>query len=337
MKVQETVGVADARREYTPMADIEEIGRNYEYDMAKFVRYSSTLEINSDASALSACLASVSHALEKGLAMEEPRPGFGLSKLPLTIACIRELEARGITNAITEGARGCLRDYVLFHDKHGFELPAEWETELRTFAREPGSAHWQGGSTTLTRAEIESATDFDYDRFIQTRYSARHFTGEDVAPEAIKKAVGRALKTPRVCNRETRRVHVAYGTELRNRLLTFHHGNRGFGHRLGAVLIITSDLRGFDMVGERNQPWIDGGLFAMSLAYALHADRLGTCMMNWSEDYKHDQLLREHFDLPEHEVIVTFLGVGHLPEMLEVAASPRPSVNEILTELQERA
>jgi nitroreductase len=121
----------------------------------------------------------------------------------------------------------------------------------------------------MTRQQIAEATDFDDDTFIKTRYSVRHFTGEEVSPEAVRDVVGRALNSPRVCNRESRRIHAAYQPDVRNHLLSFHHGNSGFGHKLGAVLVVTVDIREFDMIGERNQPWIDGGLFAMSLVYGF--------------------------------------------------------------------
>ncbi len=332
----EVLDLDDARRTYTPKADRDEVRRNYEYDMERFIAHSSTSDLNPDPVALEAVLASVSHALEKGLAVEETRAAFGAGKIPLTLAAVRELEARGHSGVVTEGARDCIRQYVQHHTEHGFELPASLDAELRAFLSEAEPGGTSGGSVTLTRTQINAAVDFDYDRFIQSRYSVRHFTGAPVEAADVERAVERALKTPRVCNRETRRVHVAYGTELRNHLLTYHHGNRGFGHKLGAVLVITSDLRGFDMIGERNQPFTDGGLFAMSLAYAFHAAGLGACMMNWSEDTDHDQLLRNEFDIPENEVIVTFLGVGHLPEQFEVAASPRPQVGEILQELRVR-
>jgi len=188
----------------------------------------------------------------------------------------------------------------------------------------------------LTKKEIEDATDFDYTRFVQTRCSVRHFTGQSVSPDAVRNAVSQAIKTPRTCNREMRRVYAAYEPKLRDHLLTYHNGNRGFGHKLGAVLIVTVDLREFDMIGERNQSWIDGGLFAMSLGYALHAARLGTCMLNWSEDFEHDQVLRKEFNIPDHEVIITFIGVGHVPEAFEVAASPAPSADDILSVISVR-
>lgn len=336
MTITTDLDLVQARRDYTPKADLDEVRRNYEYDMRRFVEHSSTKDINPDPAALEAVLASVAHALEKGLAVEETRAGFGVGKLPLTLASVRALETSGSAGPVTEGARECIRAYVEHHDSRGLPLPVELEAELRAFVAEAGPFSTPGGSVTLTREAIEQATAFDYDGFVRSRYSVRHFTGEAVSPEEVRTAVNRALKTPRVCNRETRRVRAAYDPTLRNHLLKFHHGNGGFGHRLGAVLVITSDLRGFDMIGERNQPFVDGGLFAMSLAYAFHAAGLGACMMNWSEDYEHDQLLRREFDIPDNEVIITFLGVGRLPEQFEVAASPSPDVDSVLTELSVR-
>lgn len=327
------VDLIAARRAYTPKADLAEAQANYKYDLDKFLKYSSTSEINKDAEALSATLASAAHSLEKGLAMEAPRAGFGARKLPLILAAIDELEQLGCTDPIVQGAKGCLRQYVEYHDSRGLPLPEGFETALRALVSEAGSETLPGGAVTLTKRGIQEATDFDYEAFVRSRYSVRHFTGEAVSAEDIRQAVSLATKTPRVCNRETRHVYAVHDADLRKHVLTFHHGNGGFGHRLGAVLIVTSDLRGFDMIGERNQPWIDGGLFAMSLVYALHAAGLGTCMMNWSEDFQHDQVFRKEFNIPDNEVIITFIGVGHIPDVIEVAASPSPEPDAILHEL----
>ncbi|WP_252350149.1 nitroreductase family protein [Gluconobacter cerinus] len=329
--MSDAIDLTQERREYTPKADLAEVRRNYEYDMDKFLKYSSTRDINPDPAALTSYLVSAYHSLEKGLAMEVPKAGFGLRKIRPVLAAIAALENSGAASVATRGARGCMRAYVQYHDDRGLPLPVEVEAELRAFVAGMVAVDYPGGSITLNRKEIEEATNFDYDRFIQTRCSVRHFTGESVSPEEVKKAVQRAIKTPRTCNREMRRVYAAYDPELRNDLLSYHNGNRGFGHKLGAVLVVTVDLREFDMIGERNQGWIDGGLFAMSLVYALHAGRLGTCMLNWSEDCVRDQRVRDAFQIPDHEIIITFVGVGHLPDSFEVAASPAPSADEVLS------
>lgn len=314
-------------------ADIVEVKRNYDYDLERFLKHSSARDFNSDPTGLESFLTSAYHAVEKGLAMEVPRPGFAERHIPLIIAAVIELERGGHACFATRGARGCLQAYVRFHDSNGFHLPAHLEPQLRSFVAEMSGQAFPGGSVTLTRKDIEDATDFDYARFVGTRYSVRQFTGESVSPDAVRQAVDLAIKTPRTCNREMRRVYAVYEPKLRDHLLTFHDGNRGFGHKLGAVLIVAADVRELYEIHERNQAWIDGGLFAMSLVYALHAARLGTCMLNWSVDWKQDQLFRKEFKIPDHEVIVTFVGVGHLKGSFEVAASPAPSVDDILSVL----
>jgi nitroreductase len=323
-----------ARRNYTPKADPAEVQRNFEYDMEKFLTHSSTDRINADPVALEAYLTSAYHSLEKGLTMETPKAGFGIRKLRPVMAAIAELERLGQARFATEGGRGCIRSYVCYHNEHALPLPVGFDTELRTFAATMDDRPYPGGAISLSRRKIEAATDFDYDRFIQTRCSLRHFTGEPVSPDVVRNAVRQAIKSPRTCNRESRRVYTVYDTAQRDHLLSYHSGNRGFGHKLGAVLVVTVDLREFDMIGERNQSWIDGGLFAMSLVYALHANRLGSCMLNWSEDCHQDRRLRDAFRIPDYEVVITFIGVGQMPKDFEVCASPSPDLDDVLSELE---
>jgi hypothetical protein len=125
-----------------------------------------------------------------------PRPRVGPRKVRLILAATAELEDLGRTGVATEGARGCIQAYVRYHDDRGLPLPAYLETELPTFAAEPGDRPLPGGSLTLTRREIEVATAFDYAEFVRTRRSVRHFTGDPVSPDVVGTAVEQALRTP---------------------------------------------------------------------------------------------------------------------------------------------
>jgi len=109
MTTTEATDLNAARRAYTPKADLDEAQRNYDYDMAKFLKYSSTREINPDPAALAAFLTSAYHSLEKGLTMEIPRAGFGQTKIPPILATIEELERSGHESYATRGARGLSR------------------------------------------------------------------------------------------------------------------------------------------------------------------------------------------------------------------------------------
>ncbi|PYH48552.1 nitroreductase family protein [Aspergillus saccharolyticus JOP 1030-1] len=329
------IPISSPQREALNLSIAAELRANFDYDFEKFWQWSGVVKNDTSPVVLAAKLTGAYHSLEKGLTLEEPRALFGRSKVKFIIRAVRALEKIGYTSVATRGGRGTIQDYMRFHKEHHYSLPADYEKELRDFVSERDGL-FPGGAVLLTKKEVQNATAFDYTRFVQTRHSIRHYTGESVSPEQIKLAVSRAIHTPRAVNRETRRVYVAYDTVLRNHVLKYQHGNIGFGHKLGAVLIITTDIREFDIIGERNQAWIDGGLFAMGLNFALHADNLGTCMLNWSADKEQDQALRSAFEIPEYEVIITMLGVGSLPESLRVAASPAPVADDILSVIKPR-
>lgn len=312
--------------------------RNYHYDLRRFCRHSSTFDAHVSTAAVAARLVKEYHRIEKGLALPDPRPGFAADTVGYLIDAVPALEGTAGPCLATRGSRDALAAYAAWHDRTGADLPADQAARLRAFlaATPPDDAARNtpmGGVVTLTRAEIAAATDIDYARFVNTRYSVRQFTGDPVSRADIAAAVDLALKTPRVCNRETRRVHAAFAPDARARMLSFQNGNRGFGHLAGAVLMVTSDLREFTDLGERNQCWIDGGMFAMSLAHALHARRLGTCMLNWSAPFWRDRAMRKGLDIPDHEAVITMMAVGHLPDSIELAQSARPPVDDILSEI----
>tara|TARA_R110002020_G_scaffold47754_17_gene136261 strand:- start:2992 stop:3948 length:957 start_codon:yes stop_codon:yes gene_type:complete len=297
--------------------------RDYLYDFRRFMKHSSALDPRSSHAAIGARITKEYHRIEKGLALPEPRTGFGRPVIDDLVKTLPAYEAEG-RDYISKGARATVRDWVAFQDERGGEVP----DEVRSFIE--GTENLRGGVKTLSRAEIGEATGIDFERFVRTRYSVRAFTGDPVSSDAVERAVALALKTPRVCNRESRHVRVAYSPEMREKMLSFQNGNKGFGHLAGAVLMITSDLSAFTDFGERNQCWIDGGMFAMSLANAFHSQALGVCMLNSSTIGWRDARMRQALNVPDNEVVITFMAVGHLPESIQVAVSPAPELDGVL-------
>lgn len=304
--------------------------RNYVYDFKRFSVHSSALNADVSAEAVAARITKEYHRLEKGMALPEPRPGFGKATIDYLLKAVPRLEERAGACLATRGARGSMRQYIAFHDAqgHGAMIPLT----LRTFV-EASDPDLPGGAFSMTQADLAAATSINFDRFARARYSTRQFTGAPVPESVIEAAVRTALKSPRVCNRESRRVHAGFDPVLRERMLSFQNGNRGFGHLAGAILIITSDLRHFTDFGERNQAFVDGGLFAMTLAFALHDKGYGTCFLNWSAPFWRDREMRRAIGIPDHEVVITFLAVGCLPERFDLAVSPAPEVEEVLRKL----
>ncbi|QNT71191.1 nitroreductase family protein [Defluviicoccus vanus] len=189
----------------------------------------------------------------------------------------------------------------------------------------------EGGAKLVSRSDIEAAALVDFERFCQERYSVRHFSSVPVEKSVIKAAVRIAQKTPSVCNRQCWRVHIFSSEEAKRQVLECQSGNRGFGHEASHVLVVTSDLQPFTGIHERYQGWIDGGMFSMSLVYALHSFGLGSCCLNWSVRAGTDKRLRRIAAIPGHENVIMMIAVGNLVEEFKVACSVRRETDDILT------
>jgi nitroreductase len=170
----------------------------------------------------------------------------------------------------------------------------------------------------------------DYFRTIaHTRKSIRSFSQEQPSPQLIEQCIIDAMQSPSVCNRQSCRVHRYTGPSVQ-RILRHQNGNKGFGHTVPCLMIITSDLRAFSGSGERYQGWIDGGMFSMSLLLSLHASGLGAVALNWSVSNKVDRAIRKAASLQNYERIIMLIGIGIPAPHSKSPKSTRKRLEEIL-------
>ncbi|MGQ9370032.1 nitroreductase family protein [Azospirillum sp. ST 5-10] len=300
------------------------------YDLRRYLRWSSAGREELTKTQLAALVTLNYHRLEKGLALKEPRPGFGQDAVRLLISLLDRYVARHGVDGTARAGIDTLAAYRAFSLGHGLSFP-EVDAALVRFGggRPPGDGA-SGGTIAVARAAVAAAAPADPEAFFATRHSVRQFSGEEVAMETVARAVRMAQRTPSVCNRQAWKVHAFSEPAQKARVLSFQNGNRGFGDQASKLLVVTADLQHFTSVGERFQCWIDGGLFAMSLVYALHALGLGTCMLNWSVVKETDRAMRAAAGIPDNEVVIMMIAVGHLPERLSVAHSHRKPLDEVL-------
>lgn len=269
------------------------------------------------------------HRIEKGLALPAPRPGFGVDAVERVLTYTQLfLRAYG-PNITTRRAMNTLHEYVAFNQSKNHNT--DWLLpRLSALASASAVNDSAGGTLLVTRENIIRATSIDFAEFVKQRFSIRQFSNEPVSDSAIRHAVELAKKSPSVCNRESGCVYVATSAAQKQALLALQNGNRGFGEQADRVLVITSRLDAFLTVGERYQCWIDGGLFAMSLIYALHAQGIGSCCLNWSVEPEADQAIRKVHGIPADHAIIMLLAIGNIPAELRVAQSPRRPIEEVL-------
>ena len=158
----------------------------------------------------------------------------------------------------------------------------------------------------------------------------RQFSDEAVTKDVLQNAIRIAQKTPSVCNRQSSKVWVVLNKETIRQVLDIGGGAAGFGEQIQAVLIVTSDLTSFISAGERYQCWIDGGMFAMSLIYALHSKGIVSCCMNWSKEYSVDTQLRKVLKIHQSGNIIMLIGVGYPRDSYSVSKSARKPIHEVV-------
>lgn len=304
------------------------------YDRRVYASGSGLFRADTHAASCEASLIKAYHRIEKGLALRDPRPGFGRDAVDTVLADITALLQAGTGALHIARALNTLDEYVQFNQRAGADL-AWLRPRLEALrSRATGMpATAEGGTLEVTREQIHAAARHDMSAFFAQRYSVRHFSAQAVEPDLIRQAVVMAQKTPSVCNRESGTVYAAFDAQRRAELLALQNGNRGFGDQAGCVLVVTARLDTLLSVGERYQGWIDGGLYAMSLVYALHSLGLGSCCLNWSVEPEADIRFKQVAGIPADQQVIMLIAVGHLPERLRVAQSPRRPIDTILKTL----
>lgn len=303
------------------------------YDARRMAAHSMSVKSCSSLDNKRAKITFLYHKIEKAMALPVPRAGFGRKWIPVDF--IPLLTAYHEENGYDDLVETCcvnLKNYVVFNRSLGVEMDNIYDLIQKTLATiNPPQSQTGGGVISVAASAIHSAATMDFNRFVNSRHSIRNFTSQEVAKEDIEEAIRIAQRTPSVCNRQSWHIYTFQKKESILHALKHQNGNDGFNDRVQALLMVTGDLSGMISSSERNQIWVDGGMFSMSLVYALHSLKLGTCCLNLCHDAAGDRILRHALNIAPRHSPVMMIAVGHIPENLFVANSLRKRVQEIVT------
>jgi len=311
-------------------ADQRRLLANVLYDWRRYARHSFVFGARRRGHR-AAMIHILAHSLEHGMSVPAPRTGFGAEKAASLLAKVESYVRDFGADASARSAMRALDAWVAFHRNAGLDM-ASFAQRLDRLDGECAFRKGAevGGVEKTTVAEIRQATDFDYRRFVRARHSVRQYAPRPVDPQTIREAVADARQCPSVCNRQTCRVYALTKPEEIADVLSHQSGNAGFGHEVAVLFIIVSDMEQLNLIGERYQGWIDGGIFAMSLALSLHARGLGACCLNWSVSADVDRRMRRLVGIPDNELVITMMSAGHLKDNFVVPVSQRRPVDDIL-------
>jgi nitroreductase len=271
------------------------------------------------------------HVVEKGLSHHDPRPGFGKDMAAALAGCLQAYRGAGYPTSCSQyqSAIAVLNCYRELQRRTNTKAPVA----VDQFFQELGPttlAGFSGGYAVKRGEDLLASFRGDFRSLATHRHSIRHFAGTPVSEAAIQRAVDLARWAPSACNRQPVRVHVLKSRPQLEQILDLQGGARGFIELIDKLLIVTVDLRAYFSFAERNLAYVDGGLFAMTLMYALCYEGIGSCPLHMALSSGTEDTIRRIAGLREAEAAVLMLGVGNIPESLKVAHSQRKPLDEYL-------
>ncbi len=304
-------------------------------DFRRFVKYSGTFKRKYTKKQLESIITIDYHRLEKGLSMEFVRAGFGRqATLDLQTNMLIYAKEFELSDIWCEAFSTLEAYYNLGQEQNTIDdnlfnqfVELKKINDTSKFNRNTSN----GGIENVRKDDIYKCINIDYKAFTQSRHSIRHFADGDISIDKIYKAAEVAQLAPSVCNRQPWHLYVLTEKINITQLLKRHGGARGFDHNVNKIMIVTVDLQNFHYHGERNEAWIDGGIYTQALLNSLHHLGIGTCCLNWCVNKVHDQWLRDLIEIPESSVIICLIAIGELPNTFNVPISPRKNISTVVT------
>lgn len=271
------------------------------------------------------------HAIEKGLSRNENiRLGFGKKALSVLNDALVVYTKNGYPHdsfPYRQGRSIILR-YKKFHESKNFDVSFLSEIIDSTFLEDYNQVFREAGIKTIYREEKRQNHNKNFYSLAQNRYSIREFSGQPIDINKVNNAIKNAGKTPSVCNRQGWKVYVVTNKEKMENLLYLQRGFKGYPKLPEVVLAISVSNSTFLSPVERNEAFVDGGLFSMSVIYGLEHEGLAAVPLNAMMNSRDEKDIRKLIEVDDSEQLILFIAIGDFKEETIVPASDRKSVED---------
>jgi len=299
----------------------------YYHDFIFYYRYSDSNESDTSIKLLGNIIANY-HGIEKGLTMPSIRFGFGQQKLVILINdCISYIKKYDKSNDQLRHAIGVVYEYKKVHEKCNYLLEDHLLKNIIELEKLASSSIVCTQQIRVSKEEYWKNSTAPFDLFSESRFSVRNFSNEELSVNEVLASIELAKNAPSACNRQSWRTYIVVNKKQIEEILFVQGGNRGFGHLINKLILVTGEVGLFRGQGERNQVFVDGGIYAMNLLYALHFNKVGACILNCSNSLEKDAELRSLTPIKETEAFIAIIGCGNLPDEFDLTISKRSPIS----------
>lgn len=275
------------------------------------------------------------HRIEKGLSHKYFRFGFGERAVKELNLNLNKYYNAGynLENSRVKTALSVLNKYI---EKHkDYEIDLEYiKVTLNKYNFYDNNSfkdeYELGGVTTYSKDLTLKMNYGNFANLSKSRHSVRFFNSSDVSSDDVLDAISIAQKTPSVCNRQGWYVRLVKSKSTIELFRKVHNGFSSESQNLNCFLTITFRKDFFSYPLERNQGYTDGGLFSMSLLYALTSKGFATCPLNANLTRRNEKLLRRALKIGKGESLVMFIAVGYYEDTFTSPNSNRDDVKDVV-------
>jgi nitroreductase len=168
---------------------------------------------------------------------------------------------------------------------------------------------------------LEKASAMNFIKLASSRRSTRNYKSKKFLLSNFFTNENLRNITPSVCNRRGfRYVQVSEKNKIQQ-VLELQNGNGSFRSKIHNLALIVADPSKMINPEERNQYYIDGGLFAMNFLHMLTFNGISSCCLNWSRNMSADIKFRRLGLIKSHEELLFMVAFGEASSEASVTNS----------------
>lgn len=273
------------------------------------------------------------HRLEKGLIMRPRRPVFAADYIGETVDVYAGLAKASDPdiNPLMCWASDVLAEY--------FSVVAEdpriepHRATFQSIAPPQRSCGQTGSAETFVPYARETAPlKIDYEAMHQLAYrrrSVRWYQDKPVPRESIDRAIEVAKLSPSACNRQPFSFRIFDDPEKAREIGAIPMGTVGFSQNFPCLIVIVGDLRAYYSERDRHVIYIDAGLAAMALQFALEVQGISSCCINFPDIEPRERMMAGALGLTVNQRPIMCMSLGYPDPTGQVPYSQKKSLDEI--------
>ena len=275
-------------------------------DFLRFTQRSGVLFINEKK--IEGHIIAVNHTIEKGLAMPDQKTPFSIDRVEYLIFLLKKFGSfAGKDNNLSKIMDISVKILKDWSQLHHTTKDVKIQKLIEEISRLSTSYEKE---TIINFGLIKEAylPNETFSKMASRRRSIRNYDETIISENIIDDACKVASFSPSVCNRNLGGFELIKGNTNIKKALDLQGGNRGYDHKVFNLGYIFFKINRLYDPEERNQGFIDAGLFAMTLTYALLSKGIGSVMLNWAQSPSTDLKFRRLLKIPKDREIVSLLA-----------------------------